>query len=448
MSKSLKSLCLTLVILFQCTYVYSDEGVSPRTLDEVQYTVINDTQFNLSVIRKNVEWGRWVKTPAHDIPPYSKDIFSTRGTIFAGTEGNVEYSIYDGSFDIYWSLSHWGSASNNLVVNDPHHKYNIFHERTGDMHTVYVKEKVAPKKYDILIMSDPQAWRLNINGNNPNKDKSAWEYSNNNTALSLQSLESKKNFAFGIINGDITEFGRMETRRSFDDVYSSSLKTKLLIGLGNHDYANNVSDCTEPNNLDFSTNACARGAFFDLIKRMNQYKSFLDNFSSDYSDATKTGSGSYSWDKGDIHYVQLQNYPTYNVELGHYASETIHIKKSLDWLESDLKSAFARGKATVLNYHDDYDHFRSETTSEEKIRIERMIKENNVIAIFSGHSHSAGKSYSGFINGVMHYNSGALFQGDYFSVSVKGKCIDTSLYNGKSGVPVLISEYGIVCGEN
>lgn len=47
----------------------------------------------------------------------------------------------------------------------------------------------------------------------------------------------------------------------------------------------------------------------------------------------------------------------------------------------------------------------------------------------------------------MHYNSGALFKGDYFSVSVDGKCIDTSLYNGKSGVPKLVSEYGIICGK-
>lgn len=350
----------------------------------VEYTVINDTQYRLSVIRKNVAWGEWRKTPASFIAPYSKDSFSTKGNLFSGTEGNVEYSIYGGSFDIYWSLSYWGSHENKLTINDPGCKYHIFREDFSPTHTVYVTERVPPKKYNILIMSDTQAWRLDTSNNDQNKDKSDWESYNKKTASSLQSLEREKNFAFGIINGDITEYGRMETRRSFDEVYSSSLKTQLLIGLGNHDYANNVDDCIEPDNFDFSTNACARGAFFDLIKRMKQYKSYLSDFSSDYSEATKTGSGSYSWDKGDIHYVQLQNYPTYNVELDHYVNATIHVKKSIDWLENDLKSAFTRGKATVLNYHDDYEDFKNKTTSEERIRLERMIKENNVIAIFLG----------------------------------------------------------------
>ncbi|MGV3344914.1 metallophosphoesterase [Enterobacteriaceae bacterium LUAb1] len=446
---SYRRLLFSLVIMSMlsgCSYRSKD--ISPKTTDKVQYTIVNDTQYPLSVIRKNVEWGRWVTVPASTIAPYSQDTFSSRGTITAGTEGNVEYAINSGSFDVYWSLSHWNSVKNRLTINDPLGKYNIYRNYEGsNVYTVYVKEKHSPKKYNILVMSDPQPWRLNESHNDPNSDKSSWESSNKKTASSLQLLEREKNFAFGIINGDITEFGRKTTRRSFDEIYSSSLKTKLLLGLGNHDYANNVNDCTEPDDLNFSKNACARGAFFDMIDRMDRYKAFLENYAADYIKSQQRGSGAYSWDKGDIHYVQLQNYPTYHVELDHYVNSTIHVKKSIDWLEQDLEKAFSRGKVTVLNFHDDYEHFKTATTDEEKQRLESMIKKYNVIAIFSGHSHIAGKSQYGFINGVMHYNSGALFQGDYLSVDVNGKCMDVSLYNGKSGTPELVSRYGTVCGK-
>lgn len=53
-----------------------------------------------------------------------------------------------------------------------------------------------------------------------------------------------------------------------------------------------------------------------------------------------------SWDYGDIHYVQLHNYPTCAVKLESWAEALYPVarKKSFDWLENDLVAARIRGK--------------------------------------------------------------------------------------------------------
>jgi len=113
-----------------------------RMIDEVRKTVINNTEYSLTVIDKDLPWGRWVKHPSQIIPAYFGDTFITRGTPTAGTEGYVEYSIYDGSFKIHWDYTHWGKRNHRVVVNDPKQLYNIYCEKcnTNDF-TIFVIKK-------------------------------------------------------------------------------------------------------------------------------------------------------------------------------------------------------------------------------------------------------------------------------------------------------------------
>lgn len=440
----------TTCIIFKVNANVTTEDASPNapSFTTSKVKVINLTGHNLSVIKKELLWGSWLKQPLSNIPPYSNDEFSSKGSVFSGTEGSVEYSIYDGSFNIYFSESYWGQKDHDLTVNDPRKHYNIYCVGCDKSNlTIYVKERVPQKKYNAIFMSDPQAWRLESQGHDHNKDKKQWEEVNFKVSNSIKYLEEAKNFAFGVVNGDITEFGRNNTRVSFNNIYTSALKTKLLLGLGNHDYANNVNDCTEPNDFDFSYNACARGAFFDIINRMDGYAKILDNYSYDYDKSSQSGSGAYSWDLGDMHYVQLHNYPTYQVLLDHFANKDLYVTKSISWLENDLKDAHKRGKATILNFHDAYQHFASDTSVEEKERLEKMISDYNVIAIFSGHSHNLSGNQYGFLNGVKHYNSGAMFKGDYLAAEINGKCIKVDAYNGMSGEAILVKSYPEICGK-
>lgn len=435
-----------MILLSACTNDHLiDKEVNTRTTAPVEITILDNTEYSLSVIDKKLKWGVWEKHPLSVVPKYNKNTFITRGTPTSGTEGYVEYSISEGSFKVHWDYTHWGKRRHYVEVNDRKRLYDIFCSGCNTNNfTIYVNQKIKPNSYNVLIMSDPQAWRLNATGNNPNKDKESWESTNKKISGSINLLDKSDNFVFGIVNGDITEFGRRSTRDSFDYIYTDNINFPLIIGLGNHDYANNVNDCSE--GFDFSMNACARGAVFDLTNRIDSYKLFLSNFSSDYDKNTKSGSLGYSWDMGDIHFVQLNNYPTYAVELEHYAASTVHVTKSINWLEDDLRKSNARGKASIINFHDAYDHISKNTTREEKLRLEKMMKDYNVIALFSGHSHNASENGS-YLQGVKNYNSGALFQGDYLKVEVDNKCIKVSLYNGFNGEPKKIKDFTGVCAS-
>lgn len=95
--------------------------------------------------------------------------------------------------------------------------------------------------YNIIVMSDPQPWRLDLDNNDPNNDQSRWETTVKSVRDSIQALHREKSFAFGIINGDLTEFGRRSQRESFRALFAPSpLGFNTYVGLGNHDYQNNV----------------------------------------------------------------------------------------------------------------------------------------------------------------------------------------------------------------
>uniref|UniRef100_A0A0K0CZH1 Metallophos domain-containing protein n=1 Tax=Angiostrongylus cantonensis TaxID=6313 RepID=A0A0K0CZH1_ANGCA len=46
-----------------------------------------------------------------------------------------------------------------------------------------------------------------------------------------------------IIDGDLTDFGHLEQYKEFQTGWMRSFGVPILIGLGNHDYENNVNDC-------------------------------------------------------------------------------------------------------------------------------------------------------------------------------------------------------------
>ncbi|RAX03619.1 MULTISPECIES: metallophosphoesterase [unclassified Photorhabdus] len=414
----------------------------------------NNTSHSLVAEKTDLLWGSWIERPSSSISAYSHDSFASKGKIFSGTEDKIIYRLPNGEdkLNVHWNLSYWGVQNHNIHLSEASTNYKL--EKTvksssslGIQIDIYLTEKSIDSNYKIAVMSDPQPWRLDPEQGDPNADKKPWEELNRKVANSINNIYERNHLAFGIVNGDLTEFGRASTRRSLEEIYTSKIKFPLFMGLGNHDYANNVNDCTYPEGFDFSRNACARSAVFDMAERISGYSKKLNNFSYDYDNKAWKGSLSYSWDFGDIHYVQLQNYPTYSVNLDHYISPTVYITKSLDWLESDLKSAQTRGKAVVLNFHDGYDHFIDNSSSDEKERFRSLIEQYNVMAAFVGHSHYL-REYTSYVFGSARvYDSGALFQGDFFIINVNKKCMEISAYNGIDGIPKFVKKMTSVCGK-
>uniref|UniRef100_A0A915KAN7 Uncharacterized protein n=1 Tax=Romanomermis culicivorax TaxID=13658 RepID=A0A915KAN7_ROMCU len=107
------------------------------------------------------------------------------------------------------------------------------------------------------------------------------------------------------------------------------------------------------------------------------------------------GSLAYSFDIGNIHFVQLQNYPSYenywySKVYSRNSSDycpykgmiTFNIRSSLDWLENDLREASTQDKHIVLCFHDPCEYFKFDAGAE---RFKRLIIEYHVAGIFAGH---------------------------------------------------------------
>jgi cytolysin (calcineurin-like family phosphatase) len=103
------------------------------------------------------------------------------------------------------------------------------------------------------------------------------------------------------------------------------------------------------------------------------------------------GSLAYSWTVGNVHFVQLNNYPTYTTSWSNFRSDRarrikVEIKEALTWLENDLIDARNLGRAIVINMHDAHEHFAQ---GPDRQRFIDMIEKYGVSAIFAGHIHES-----------------------------------------------------------
>ncbi|EJF75991.1 metallophosphoesterase [Bartonella alsatica] len=321
-----------------------------------------------------------------------------------------------------------------------------------------MKKDSLVKNYTAIIMADPQPWRLNSGDANSLSNREPWLKINERVASVIKAHKA----AFHIVNGDLTEFGQQKNYDDYAMVYKK-LTSSVYEGLGNHDYANNVGKCTIPEAFNFYKDACAISAVSRMVSEIKKYSSQLSHFSADISENLVPISGgnihlikgslSYSWDYGDIHYVQLHNYPSYTVRLKEQFIE-VEINKSLDWLKKDLAAADARGKVTIINFHDaraasidGESFFIRKKNAKDLSMFKSIITSHNVKAIFVGHTHyqsyCRAKNDKVFGN-IPVYTAGALFNGDYYLIDVKGKNIHVKAYNGVIGKPLLIKDLGVI----
>lgn len=221
--------------------------------------------------------------------------------------------------------------------------------------------------------------------------------------------------AFGgvLVNGDLTEFGKQDhDLEDYIEMYDRRVTANVYPGLGNHDYANNVDDCF--------ANFCASA----MISYFATQVSSLNVSAFDYAFTStpqpgpppvrndNVGSLAYSFDIGDLHFVQLNNYPTYTRVWQRLLPNTDNwydIQSSITWLRNDLQGAVADGKAIVANLHDwgsaDVSAFRS------------VLDDFPVSAVYAGHYHSSyglyaesgpytdGTSVPVFLSGSAHYGT-------------------------------------------
>ncbi len=248
------------------------------------------------------------------------------------------------------------------------------------------------KNFTIFVSSDPQLpWACQAGACKGLSETDQGKLSNNWQVNSLNKVSSSlpfEQFAGLIINGDITAFGHDWHLPLYTEFYESKVSFNVWPGLGNHDYGkNNVNDC-------LNNNCAARMMYylkdqvrslnvsnFDLNESGNYYK--FPNFNRDYS-----GSFAYSFDIGKYHFIQLNNYPTYNVtfntwNFGGARRDYFKIAKANDWIKNDL--AKNKDKLIILNMHNvgGGDGF----LPNERTEFYKLLEGSKLVAIFGGHYH-------------------------------------------------------------
>jgi cytolysin (calcineurin-like family phosphatase) len=179
-----------------------------------------------------------------------------------------------------------------------------------------------------------------------------------------------------VFTGDLMGWGVTPTemltfRRYFEQGRSSeSINFRSYVGLGNHD-------------LDDADRSPAQGADY-----RNQAWAYVD--------ARHKGGGApvpvtsydaashaYSWDVGDVHFVQLHRNPG-DVNYG--------LASNLGFLQNDLAQHAADGRPVFLFHHYAMDAFGTQDrwwTAAQRAAYRAALGNYNVAAIFAGHSHAA-----------------------------------------------------------
>ena len=294
--------------------------------------------------------------------------------------------------------------------------------------------------FNFIVMADPQSFRL-MHGGDPNSESAngaEWRAIHTNLIKAINTM----NASFGIINGDMTEFGRANSWKASLKMFNQ-LKFPYYFGLGNHDYQNNAHDCWDATYM--TIDGCAIRSVDTMLSYINLYKNKLDNFSVDWND--NRGSLSYSWDYKGVHFVQLHNHPNYQVKLRNTWSQVKYdIIPSLTWLAEDLRLARLRGVTNIiLNLHEYRDDFTSSASSYARRQFNAIMKTYKPLAVFAGHDHQLlrNRHYNdSFYGDTTVYRTGATFDGKFHAATYHADgTLTVTEMSGKTGKPVALAKY-------
>lgn len=275
----------------------------------------------------------------------------------------------------------------------------------------------AARSGQFVVASDPQYPRTLLNSGAEGEDR----------ALSEQRLSAvfddiagfrKTNASYVpvLINGDLTEFGhgwqRSTTQTLFRRLAGTAKGPLMFPGMGNHDYRNNVDDC--------ANNGCARDSICDVIRWYSEiHPTALQPASMDHyaSEDLHRGSFGYSITYGPLHFIQLNDEPTYRREFGSdiiipFDKVKFSIVPSLRWLQADLREARRKGLIIFVSLHKRVDWNGS-------LVFKELIESYGVSAVFAGHVHAQLGAYPtpAFFGNIPVFQSGALAYRSYLTVS-------------------------------
>ncbi|KAE9417572.1 hypothetical protein Angca_001646, partial [Angiostrongylus cantonensis] len=204
-----------------------------------------------------------------------------------------------------------------------------------------------------------------------------------------------------IIDGDLTDFGHLEQYKEFQTGWMRSFGVPILIGLGNHDYENNVNDC--------AFNFCAHTMmtwFTNYGKNMSLELDYRRWVKSAF-DVTYDGSFAYSTricsltGKNCAQVIQLNNAVDYETRFSSLFVDW-KVNSAMDFLKRELKLLKDMDIPILINMH------QCEGTRLEKMRETiadwiyetRALGHRKRVAVFFAHLHSMHEVKAMCLHGV------------------------------------------------
>ncbi|MEB8716557.1 RICIN domain-containing protein [Bacillus cereus] len=275
----------------------------------------------------------------------------------------------------------------------------------------------------LIITSDPQyPWTPAMDDGNSKESENEKKRVSENLIReqynNINSYVSSHGVAPVIINGDITAYGHPWQREKMEELFNELLM-RHFYGLGNHDIENNFNNCVD--------NRCTAGSLSDLYwhtRRMPE--TILDEVDIKKSDlpfgkTALTGSFAYAINHQDFYIIQLNNYPTMEIESKPVFGDHFKMQSTLDWLEKVLKKARALGKIIIVNVHKPDCWTVKPKCKDEKPsqRFKDLLKKYDVSAVFAGHYHKKlglRGEFSEYFGNIPVFLSGSASQKSYLIV--------------------------------
>lgn len=229
-----------------------------------------------------------------------------------------------------------------------------------------------------------------------------------------------------MFNGDLVNYNHWTGAYSsthlahFENNYEK-IKVPIYCGLGNHDYEMNVDDTLENRGatsmVEYVINNCSENEIDNCDYRK------MEDYTFPSLRTVYTGSFSYSFDIENVHFIQLHNYPGYTRSWGNFRGDRarevdVNVTDCFDWLENDLRTARAAGKAIIVAHHYRGDFYE---------RYVDLFNKYKVSAVFIGHSHTnygkasiAGSSIPLFYCGSTSQSNYILMECDDDKARVRG----------------------------
>lgn len=223
------------------------------------------------------------------------------------------------------------------------------------------------------------------------------------------------------VNGDLTAYGH-GNQRSVMARLLPILGDNVHLGLGNHDYDNNIR---EDNGSGCYNNGCARDSIGDLVRHVTAK---AGKIAFDYSvkpgvfTTLYQGSLAYAVNARGLDRVlnfQLNNYPGYRVTFETTEGVTkgrYEIDSSLAWLDNLIRTRLDKpvfGDWKDRQYDFGIIHMHDPTKFDDDFA--RLVMNADIAAIFAGHLHRTMGRY-GSLGNVPIFLSGSASQRTYLIV--------------------------------